>query len=343
MSQRDHAVPARLVGIHLDDAMFTAALALHGRMLDATIALPTAVGLDADRLVMVGASDGTHSEVLARLGEPSMVALLDTYYSAEDLLTALLTALRRDAERLAGGTLSTAAVAHPASWGPRQRHLLVRACGAAGFSDVDLAAGPEAAAWAPTHGPGPSAPGLLMIIDLGGCPTVSLLDTGAGGWQLLGHLPVRQSTPPGAVAETLLRQSGRARADLREVRAVGTGATDPARVESISRELGGRVQVPTDPAAAVAVGAVHRRLGSPIPLADLTVRLTWLATRADDAGDARTAASGRTLAQEIYEFRMGIHTPAPATAFAATMAMAEALLVDFVAYPGIGTTSRGTR
>ena len=60
--------------------------------------------------------------------------------------------------------------------------------------------------------------------------------------------------------------------------------------------------------------------------ADITERLSRLAVEADGRGDGPTADRARWLAQEIYQFRMRIHPPAPPTAESDVLREATAML-----------------
>jgi len=92
-------------------------------------------------------------------------------YPTRTLVTAVITALKAEAEtQLGGERLSRAVVTVPASYDPSGplRRLMIAAAEAAGFVDVDLLAEPVAAAWSPLEGAAPEPGSLMLVFDLGG-------------------------------------------------------------------------------------------------------------------------------------------------------------------------------
>ncbi|WP_433222979.1 Hsp70 family protein [Dactylosporangium sp. CS-047395] len=158
-------------------------------------AWPSAVCLDGDELLT-----GTAAEVRKRrrpaeyraefkrdLGETVPIPLGERSYSPLDLVTAMLAAVRREAERAAGRPVTRAALTVPASYtGHDPRHaLMIRAGTDAGFEAVELLPEPVAAALAPMSGPPPRDGSLVLVYDFGGGTfDTALVRTGAG---VLGH------------------------------------------------------------------------------------------------------------------------------------------------------------
>nr|MDT0666849.1 Hsp70 family protein [Micromonospora sp. DSM 115978] len=91
-------------------------------------------------------------------------------FSPAELVTAVIDALKLEAEKLVGHAVRRAVITIPSSYGPGgyRRQLMIDAAEAAGFIDVDLLAEPVAAAWAPMVGNRPAPGDLLAIYDFGG-------------------------------------------------------------------------------------------------------------------------------------------------------------------------------
>ncbi|ETA02308.1 WD-40 repeat-containing protein [Frankia casuarinae] len=110
-------------------------------------------------------------EVKRDLARDSAVSLDGRSYPAHVLVTAVLSALKAEAEQqLGGAALSRAVVTIPASYDPAGplRRTMIAAAEAAGFVDVDLLAEPVAAAWSPVVGVAPEPGSLMLVYDLGG-------------------------------------------------------------------------------------------------------------------------------------------------------------------------------
>jgi hypothetical protein len=164
MTTETGRLPDRLVGIDLNAVSPLAVVARAGEILPTTISIPP-TAYQNDTAVRVGrASDteggqrpaGFRSDILYRFGDRALVPLWDTFVPADHLVSLLLVALRAQAQRIAGGPLDIASIAHPPEWDSRRRRLLTETAGAAGLTDVRIMTSPEAAAWAPLPTP-PSA------------------------------------------------------------------------------------------------------------------------------------------------------------------------------------------
>jgi hypothetical protein len=173
----------------------------------------------------------------------------------------------------------------------------------------------------------------MVVVDLGATCGVALLTPTRSGPRLAAHAPLDQHGELRDVVHDLVATHGVAWKDVRDVRVIGGCADNPATVAAIARELGLRPRVPDRPAVAAAAGAVRRYLRRFVPRQraaharlDITERLSRFAQDRDARGDPRTAWRARALAQEIFDFRVGLHTPAPTTAFAAALDEAERLV-----------------
>ncbi|MFJ4093889.1 Hsp70 family protein [Kitasatospora sp. NPDC089913] len=135
------------------------------------------------------------SEFKRDLGERAPLLLGDASYRAEELVAALLAAVRGEAERLHGQAVTRAVLTYPASYGPGdpRRRLLVGAGEAAGLTVVDLLAEPVAAALAPIAGPALQPGDLVLVHDFGGGTFDAALvrmpppDASAEAVEVLGH------------------------------------------------------------------------------------------------------------------------------------------------------------
>ncbi|MDT0308021.1 Hsp70 family protein [Streptomyces sp. DSM 44917] len=124
------------------------------------------------------------------LGRDAPIRLGEAEYTAAQLLTGLLRALRGEAERLAGRPVRDALMTFPASYGvtdPR-RAVLLAAAAEAGFDSVELLPEPVAAALAPPAGP-PFGPGdLVLVYDFGGGTfDTALVRVREPEYEVLGH------------------------------------------------------------------------------------------------------------------------------------------------------------
>lgn len=277
--------PVRLVGVGLQPERFTALVAKAGDIAETMISVPPTVCQRDGALLVGDAADrrarslcaGSRSDVLDRFGDRAFVALWDTYFPPDHLVGMLLAAIRRNAEQVADGPLDITSIAYPVAWDLRRRHLIERVAHAAGLTGVRVMTAPEAAAWAPVPGQAPGIGGLLLMFDLASAGSISLLEPASTGYRLVEYAPLSGASSPGAAARGLLKSTGRSMGELREVRAIGAGAGEHARISPIAREFGGLLRVPAAPSAAVTIGAVHRWLGVPQP-----PRPTWIAVvRAD--------------------------------------------------------------
>jgi Hsp70 protein/WD domain, G-beta repeat len=184
----------------------SAALAIDGQVeavrepASGVVSWPSSVFADGDTLVV-----GTLAERRKRiwpaayrgavkrdLARDLPVALDGRSYPPAALVTAVLSALKTEAEaQLGGEPLARAVVTVPASYAPGGplRKLMISAAEAAGIVDVDLLPEPVAAAWAPLPGAHPDPGELMLVYDLGGGTfDAALIAVGeAGRHELLGH------------------------------------------------------------------------------------------------------------------------------------------------------------
>ncbi|MFC9685452.1 Hsp70 family protein [Streptomyces sp. NPDC056948] len=141
-------------------------------------AWPSAVSWEGSRLLVGTPAEhrkamypsSFRSEFKRNLGESTPLVLGDASYQAQELVTALISAMRGEAERLYGRPITRAVLTCPASYGPGdpRRGLLIGAGEAAGLTAVDLLPEPVAAAFAPLAGT-PFEPGrLVLVYDFGG-------------------------------------------------------------------------------------------------------------------------------------------------------------------------------
>jgi molecular chaperone DnaK (HSP70) len=139
---------------------------------------PSSVSLDGDRLVAGTAAENRkrrhaqlyRAEIKPELAEDRQVRLGDRDFPVTELITAILAAIRTEAERVAGREVRRAVITVPASYRPhdRRRALMLQAAADAGLAPVELLTEPVAAALAPATGT-PIPPGsLLVVYDYGG-------------------------------------------------------------------------------------------------------------------------------------------------------------------------------
>ncbi|MFE6748523.1 Hsp70 family protein [Kitasatospora purpeofusca] len=216
-------------------------------------AWPSTVSWDGTRLLVGTPAEhrravhpaSFRSEFKRDLGERAPLLLGDASYRAEELVAALLAAVRGEAERLHGQAVTRAVLTYPASYGPGdpRRRLLVGAGEAAGLTVVDLLAEPVAAALAPIAGPALEPGSLALVHDFGGGTFDAALirmpppDASAEAVEVLGHTALDDCGGHDIdvlVAEELVRLGGdRLAAWLRpDGAAKGSGdATDRLRRE----------------------------------------------------------------------------------------------------------------
>ncbi|GAB3983405.1 hypothetical protein GCM10029978_090000 [Actinoallomurus acanthiterrae] len=141
-------------------------------------AWPSAVCQDGERLLVGTAADRRkrvrpahyQDEFKRELGSSTPIVLGDRSYQPHDLVTAIVAAVKAEAERLHGEPVSRAVLTMPASYEPGdpRRELLLKAGEAAGFRMTELLAEPVAAALAPLSSD-PFGPGdLVLVYDFGG-------------------------------------------------------------------------------------------------------------------------------------------------------------------------------
>lgn len=159
---------------------------------------PSSVSLDGDRLVAGTAAENRkrrhaqlyRAEIKPELAEDRQVRLGDRDFPVTELITAILAAIRTEAERVAGREVRRAVITVPASYRPhdRRRALMLQAAADAGLAPVELLTEPVAAALAPATGT-PIPPGsLLVVYDYGGGTfDTALVRVTAGGNEVLGY------------------------------------------------------------------------------------------------------------------------------------------------------------
>jgi molecular chaperone DnaK (HSP70) len=158
---------------------------------------PSAVYADEERL-LVGTPAASRrnrdparyrSELKRYLGQEGDIRLGPAAYPAQALVTAVLAALKAEAERVAGTVISRGVLTVPASYGraDQRRALMIAAAEATGLRTVELLAEPVAAVFAPTIGPRPAAEELVLIYDFGGGTfDAALVRVTAVGHEVLG-------------------------------------------------------------------------------------------------------------------------------------------------------------
>jgi hypothetical protein len=131
---------------------------------------------------------GYRSEFKRDFGQEAPLELESAAYPVEDLVAALLAALREQADQLANQPIQAAVLTVPVDYGPSQRALMVAAASKAGFTGpVTVLDEPVAAAFAPAHGPMPGPAELMLVYDLGGGTfDVALLEADSSGFRVVG-------------------------------------------------------------------------------------------------------------------------------------------------------------
>ncbi|WP_256788023.1 Hsp70 family protein [Frankia sp. AvcI1] len=162
-----------------------AALAVEGRIepvrepASGSVSWPASVFADGGNLIVGTLAErrkriwpaAYRGEIKRDLARDGAVPLDGRGYPAHVLVTAVLGALKAEAEQQLGGqSLTRAVVTVPASYDPAGplRRVMIAAAEAAGFVDVDLLAEPVAAAWSPLVGTEPEPGSLMLVYDLGG-------------------------------------------------------------------------------------------------------------------------------------------------------------------------------
>ncbi|MBX6389589.1 MAG: Hsp70 family protein [Frankia sp.] len=161
---------------------------------------PASVFADGDTLIVGTLAErrkriwpaAYRGEVKRDLRRETGVSLDGRTYPPAQLVTAMISALKAEAETILDGRLARAVVTIPAGYDPAGplRRLMISAAEAAGFIDVDLLAEPVAAAWAPLGGANRPQPGdLLLVYDFGGGTfDAALIAYGPSGkHEMLGH------------------------------------------------------------------------------------------------------------------------------------------------------------
>ena len=327
------------VGIALEATVLTGAIAMDGTAETGTTSIPTTVDQHDDQLV-VGTGQAllpsaARSDVLERLGERSSNAIRDTYYEAVDVLAVLLTECgptprdwwapdRRHRD------------AHPALWDRRKRDLLEPAARTADFHSHRPGGSSGGGEWAPVDGRPTLPEGVLLILNLESDRTVnaSLLEPDGRGLRLTGSAIVRGEVALRETVSGLLTTAGRRRADRRRPsrgcgchrlwshqddrerpRRAGTRPGPPNRCGGDRR--GAQMARPPRTADAAPPAARRRHHGAAGGVRRRLRRLRRPRTR---------WLCQAKLGQEIYQFRMRIHPPAPAGAEAVVLHKAEALV-----------------
>jgi molecular chaperone DnaK len=161
------------------------------------LAWPSAVFADNGRLLVGSAAAARRNrdpasfrgELKRYLGQDTGLVLGNRGYSPEELVTAVLTAIKAEAERAAGGPIGRAVLTVPASYGlaDQRRKLMIAAAESIGLRTVELLAEPVAAVFAPVMGPQPAGSELVLVYDFGGGTfDTALVQTGAAGCEVLG-------------------------------------------------------------------------------------------------------------------------------------------------------------
>ncbi|MEO3857870.1 Hsp70 family protein [Acrocarpospora sp. B8E8] len=131
------------------------------------------------------------SEFKRDLGQYTPIELDGQSFPPEHLVTAMLGALKSEAERVHGGAIHRAVVTVPASYGRAdlRRRLMISAAEAAGFPVTELLAEPVAAAMAPVAGAAFAEGQLVLVYDFGGGTfDTALIRIGPDGrHEVLGH------------------------------------------------------------------------------------------------------------------------------------------------------------
>ena len=130
---------------------------------------------------------GYRSEFKRDFGQQAPIELEGVAFPVEDLVAALLAALREQAEQLANQPIQAAVLTVPVDYGPSQHALMAAAASKAGFTGpVTVLDEPVAAAFAPAHGPMPGPGELMLVYDLGGGTfDVALLEADGSGFRVV--------------------------------------------------------------------------------------------------------------------------------------------------------------
>ncbi len=174
---------------------------------------PSSVYLDGEALLV-----GTPAERLKRadpacygsefkreLGQDAAITLGEWSFSPQELATAVLSALRSEAERQSGVEISRAVLTVPAEYGASdvRRRLMLEAADAAGFAAAELIAEPVAATYAPMTGTSFQPGSLLLVYDLGGGTfDATLVRVGERSHEVLAHATAEE--PAGRGIDALL-------------------------------------------------------------------------------------------------------------------------------------------
>ncbi|HTS96615.1 MAG TPA: Hsp70 family protein [Streptosporangiaceae bacterium] len=161
------------------------------------LAWPSAVFADDGRLLVGGPAVARRNrdpasyrgELKRYLGQDQAIVLGGRRYAPQDLVTAVLGALKSEAENTAGEPISRAVLTVPASYGRAdlRRKLMIAAAEATGLRTVELLAEPVAAVFAPVIGPRPQGSQLVLVYDFGGGTfDTALVRTGGDRDEVLG-------------------------------------------------------------------------------------------------------------------------------------------------------------
>jgi len=132
---------------------------------------------------------GYRSELKRYLGQDEGILLGGRSYLAHELVTAVLSALKTEAEATAGIRIDRTVLTVPASYrrADQRRALMISAAEAAGLRTVELLPEPVAAVFAPVMGPRPVVGELMLVYDFGGGTfDTALVRIGAGQHEVLG-------------------------------------------------------------------------------------------------------------------------------------------------------------
>jgi len=137
------------------------------------------VGEDAVRL-FTSSSNLAWRSAKSKMGTDFVAICGRARYTAQDIITPLLCALREDAEAFLGRFVSSCVLAVPAYFSSRQREFLAEAARAAGMTSVRMISEPAAAALAFGR------EGRFLILDCGASASnISVVESEGGAWQLL--------------------------------------------------------------------------------------------------------------------------------------------------------------
>jgi molecular chaperone DnaK len=163
-----------------------------------SLAWSSAVFLDGEKLLVGTLAENRkrrdpaayRTEFKRDLGQAEGIVLGDRSFAPQELVTAVLMALKREAERIAGSTITRGVITVPASYtfADQRRALMIAAAEAAGLRTVELLAEPVAAVFAPVLGT-PLRPGeLVLVYDFGGGTfDTALVRIGEPAHEILGN------------------------------------------------------------------------------------------------------------------------------------------------------------